>query len=73
MTNAKNKSEVIKAIKIKCIQLDGRDKFAELSGSTVNYVSKVVIGYRPPTEKMLKLIGYEVAYVKVKAHVQTTK
>jgi hypothetical protein len=65
MAKADNIEEVIKAIKIKSIELGDRKAFAEACNTPYQYVGKVVQKIKPPSERILNLIGYKLSYVKV--------
>lgn len=64
MQKPDNINEVVRAIKIKSAELGDRKAFAKEAETSYQYVGKVVQGIKPPTEKILKLIGYKLVYVK---------
>ena len=64
MIKPENTEEMIKEIKKKCVDMDGRENFANATNTSKQYISFVVNNKRPPNEKMLELIGYKLAYVK---------
>jgi hypothetical protein len=66
MIQADNTDEVIKALKIQAIELESTANLAFAVGTSLPYMRMVLRKERPPTEKMLNLIGYKLIYKKAK-------
>jgi hypothetical protein len=66
MIQAENIDEVVKALKWQAVELEGTAKLAESVKTSLPYLRMVLRKERPPTQKMLDLIGYKLIYRKAK-------